>query len=170
MIEHLSIFTLTHTLSTPLLPPSLPLPPTISPLSLLHLSSLSHLYLSIPPLGIHIPPSHTIKQSISTPFSFYLFHLTLTLLLLVSPSLSPPQLSPPFSLFFYLTPLSSLSPLPLTLSPYPSLSHTLFVFHSLSLTLSLFPSLHTPSLHYKERNDLDLDLSIPRPRPRHSKT
>jgi hypothetical protein len=59
---------------------------------------LSHPSLSLSPLGIPLPPYNTLKQSISTPLSLYLFHLTIALPLPVSHSLSPPH-SPHLSLF-----------------------------------------------------------------------
>jgi hypothetical protein len=138
--------TLTHTLSTSLLPPSL------------SLSYIYHIFptsLSTPPLGLPLPPSHTLKHSLHPHSSHTISPLLLSptstpLLLTFYP---PPSLSPTLDPFLSLLPFA-LSPLPLTLSLPPFL-----VSLSLPLTLSNNPSLPPLSL-YLLHQTLPLLLTI----------
>jgi hypothetical protein len=168
------IYSLTHSLS-PLL--------SLSPSH--YLSSLSPTStISLPPLSLY-PPSWSSSPTLSHSQKIHLYPL-LSLPLASNPlslthciplPLSPP-LSPPFSLFLYLTPLPSLpllSSLSLSLSTPLSVSLSLTLTHSLCLPLSpshtlFLPLSPPPSLHCKEINGLDLDMSRPRPRPRHRNT
>jgi hypothetical protein len=165
------IYSHTHSLSTPHLLPSFPLPPTISSLSLSYIYNLSLTSLSptstisLPPLSLYPPPPSFIP-----PPSHYLSSLSPTSTISLQPlslsyiyDLSPTSLSLSTSLLFIF--LSH----PLTLSNNPSLPlymFTSFIYSSISSSLNPPPYLsHTlPTLLYfilsKPPSSHSLSLSL----------